>query len=145
LARIDEALAYQAKAKNKNSLLDIDILENGLKDSKIIEIEEEDYNIMSSVRLLKKYTKYFDDKTYSKTFFGKLKEIICYKENSKLVSFDFFLKVFYNFLKVNHSEDVMLGPIILDVAAKDLYSSWEAFSHSVIDDFKLSNVFLINL
>ena len=34
----------------------------------------------------------------------------------------------------------MLGPIILDVAAKDLYSSWEAFSHSVIDDFKLSNV-----
>ena len=89
LARIDEALAYQAKAKNKNSLLDNDMLENGLKDSKIIEIEEEDYNIMSSVRLLKKYTKYFDDKTYSKTFFGKLKEIICYKENSKLVSFDF--------------------------------------------------------
>ena len=39
-----------------------------------------------------------------------------------------------------HSDEVVLGPIILDISAKDLYSSWEAFSHSVIDDFKLSNV-----
>ena len=87
LARIDEALAYQAKAKNKNSLLDTDPNENGLKDSKIIEIEEEDYNIMSSVRLLKKYTRFLQPSTYSKTFFGKLKEIICYQENLKLVIF----------------------------------------------------------
>ena len=86
LARIDEALTLQAKIKNKNSLLDDDRNENGMKDSKIIEIEEEDYNIMSSVRLLKKYTRYFEVNT-SKTFFGKLKETISYQENGKIVTF----------------------------------------------------------
>lgn len=87
MARIDEALTLQAKIKNKNSLLDDDrTTENGMKDSKIIEIEEEDYNIMSSVRLLKKYTRYFEVNT-SKTFFGKLKETISYQENGKIVIF----------------------------------------------------------
>ena len=84
LARIDEALTFQARVKSKNSLLEDDFAENGLKDSKIIEIEEEDYNIMSSVRLLKKYTRFFEVNT-SKTFFGKLKETIAYQENSKTV------------------------------------------------------------
>lgn len=89
IARIDEALAYHAKAKNNNILIGNENLENGLKDSKIIEIEEEDYNIMSSVRFLKKYTKFFETSTYSQTFFGKLRETICYQENLKTV----FLKI----------------------------------------------------
>lgn len=33
-----------------------------------------------------------------------------------------------------------MGPIILDVSHKDLYSSWENFCQTTIDDFKLSNV-----
>lgn len=84
MSRINEALAYQTKLKNNNSLLLNQNLENGLKDSKIIEIEEEDYNIMSSVGFLKKYNKFFEE-ICSQTFFGKLKESIFYKENSKIV------------------------------------------------------------
>lgn len=86
LSRINEALAYQAKIKNNNSLLINETFQtNGLKDSRIIEIEEEDYNIMSSVGFLKKYSKFFDDNFTSKTFFGKLKESLCYQENLKTV------------------------------------------------------------
>lgn len=33
-----------------------------------------------------------------------------------------------------------MGPIILDVSQKDLYSSWENFSHTFIDDYRTNKV-----
>lgn len=82
LALIDEALSYQYKqtqlAKNKNY--------DQKKDNQIIEIEEEDYSIMSSIRLLKN-TKYFEANEFAKIFFGKMQEVISYFDNGKEVNF----------------------------------------------------------
>lgn len=52
--------------------------------NQIIEIEEDDYNIMSSLRLLKN-TKYFDTNDFPKIYFGKMQESISFMENNKEV------------------------------------------------------------
>lgn len=122
LALVDEALSYEFKRNKKaQSLISLNGRDN---QSQIIEIEEEDFNIMSSIKLLKKYTKYFDETEFAKLFFGKLQESITYIENNK---------------EITNTDDIVMGPIILDVSHKDLYSSWENFSHASIDEFKISN------
>ena len=80
LALIDEALSYQYKqtqlSKNKNY--------DQKKENQIIEIEEDDYNIMSSIKLLKN-TKYFESNEFAKIFFGKMQEVVSYFDQMKEV------------------------------------------------------------
>jgi hypothetical protein len=91
LALIDEALSFQYKhdqlIKNKHY--------DQKKDNQIIEIEQEDYNIMSSIRLLKN-TKYFEVNEFAKIFFGKMREIISFFDSGKMVIFIVVFTIFPN-------------------------------------------------
>ena len=41
---------------------------------------------------------------------------------------------------MKNKEDVVMGPIILDVSHKDLYSSWENSAHTFIEDYRTNKV-----
>lgn len=82
---IDEALSYQYKQTQLSKTKNYD----QKKESQIIEIEDEDYNIMSSIKLLKN-TKYFESNEFAKIFFGKMQEVVSYFDQGNEVCFVLF-------------------------------------------------------
>ena len=96
LARVEEGLVQQPKYSHLRSLSQfhssrgnsIKVLEN--VEEKILDYDDDDYNILSSVKIIKRQSKTIEDSLIAPLFFSSAKEEISFKEEGQLVNKEVF-------------------------------------------------------